>query len=94
MPCTRVEIICGAACFAVAAAPDELEESTPALVIQLWTLSTPAAACRRELRALAGDAGDDEHDHEDGDGHDARAARAPQRAARHVAVERADDAAS
>ena len=45
MPCTSVEIICGAACFAVVAAPDALEESTPALVIQLWSLSTPAAAC-------------------------------------------------
>ena len=44
MPCTRVEIICGTACFTVAAAPDELEESTPALVIQLWSLSTPAVA--------------------------------------------------
>ena len=44
MPWTSVEIICGAACFAVVAAPEALEESTPALVSQPWTLSTPAAA--------------------------------------------------
>ena len=67
MPCTRVEIICGTACFTVAAAPDALEESTPALVIQLWSLSTPAVASAEMLGALAGDAGDDDHDDDDGD---------------------------
>ena len=44
MPCTSVEIICGAACFTVVAAPEALEESTPALFIQPWSRSTPAAA--------------------------------------------------
>ena len=86
-PCTSVEIICDAAFFAVVAAPEALEESTPALFIQPWILVDPRRERRRDLRALAGDAGDDDHDDEDGDGRDREQNDGRRDRSRHVPVE-------
>ena len=91
MPCTSVEIICGAAYFAVVAAPEALEESTPALVSQPWSRSTPAAAAAESSALWPVMPATTITDDEDGDGRDREQHERRRERARHVPVENADD---